>query len=170
MKNNEPIEEGNGELWRINPVQRVGRKTPSYYDWTLADWTSFYMADYRSMKTNIPEITIRCHNKKTDSYNAYIIPSQYEFSFMGYAFVSHPNPDRESDWENETPGGDYHISEAISGFQVSFGSSRDSARASARMILIKNAGGLHAALNRAMQTIAKHKWTTKYFDDGKGNN
>lgn len=161
MNHKELTNEGD-DLWKINPTIRLGLKTPHYYDWILNDWRIFYWEKITD-ETNPHEVTCRCFDTKTKEHYCIVVPAQFEFEFLGYAFVSHYNPNPKAYIEDGIPGGDYHISEAITGFKLSFGSSRDDARMSARKILRINAGGLHKKLNEATAMIHSRKWVVREF-------
>lgn len=127
----------------------------------MDDWAIFHAG--ASQRNQIPEITCRC--KKDGQHNAIVMPCQYEFKFMGYTFVSHRNPDRKAYIDAGVPFGDWHISEIHTGFNLSFGSSRDDARQMARKILIKQGPGIRKAMQRANEIIGAHRWVTKMFFD-----
>jgi hypothetical protein len=136
------------------------KRKPPYYNWSLTDWQKFH-TDARPIV--VDEIKCRCHNPKKGTYTVVICPAEFEFKFLGYTFVTHPNPDKKSYWESGVPAGDYHVSELNTGFRLSFGSTRDEARASARKILIVNARALRAKMNEASNIVGAHRWTIKHL-------
>ena len=137
-------------------------ETKPYFNWTLDDWQIYHA---NANKHDIPQITTRCQNPRNGKYVARVVSCQYEFTFNGFVFVSHRNPDPEAYTMNDLEAYPFHISELHSGFKCAHGYTRDDARASARKILIHNARGFKKAMERAFNTIGLHQWETYYETD-----
>jgi hypothetical protein len=129
-------------------------KKPLYYNWVLDDWLTYYA--YETTVSRLKEITTRTR-QKDGSHVAVIVPCNFEFKFMGYHFVSHPDPDCD---ENEKPK--IHISELFSGFKLCDGFNEHDARTKARKILINVADRLKFQMRKAHGIIHANRWKTEY--------